>query len=169
MKPLTTLIRRGWNSLHHAVDNSTDSAVNEALFKEPDGSLGRYAIVTGLYRLEMCHAGDTELHPAWAIAIRVKDDDPSNEVWAMFIRRWGTKDIAVASSTTSRILPNDTYTFRLPWRPGATDVTVGNATTFLAASSGASVQTYKNQQRNEGLLVSFTLPLRNSSRDLCQL
>src|SRR6266436_2012572 len=80
-----------WNTLHHTVDNSNDAAVNDALFKEPDGSLGRYAIVTGLIGLEMCHAGDTELHPAWAIAMRVKDDNPSDEVWAMFIRRWGNE------------------------------------------------------------------------------
>jgi hypothetical protein len=156
-----------WNSLHHAVDNSTDSAVNEALFKEPDGSLGRYAIVTGLIGLEMCHAGDTELHPAWAIAIRVKDDDPSNEVWAMFIRRWGNEGYCSGEQHYITDLPNDTYTFRLPWRPGATDVTVGNATTFLAASSGASGPNVQKSATNEGLLVSFTLPTPQFVAGIC--
>jgi hypothetical protein len=146
-----------WNTLHHAVDNTSDAAVNDALFKEPDGSMGRYAIVTGLIGLEMCHAGDTELHPAWAFAVRVKDDNPADEVWAMFIRRWGNEGFCSNDQHYVTDLPNNTYTFRLPWRPGATGVTVGSGTTFLAASSGASgpnVQTAANQ----GVLVSFTLP-----------
>ena len=155
-----------WNSLHHAVDNSSDDAVNTSLFKEPDGSLGRYAIVTGLIGLEMCHAGDTELHPAWAVAIRVKDDDPSDEVWAMFVRRNGDEGYCSGNQHYVTDLPNDTYTFRLPWRPGATDVTVNPSTTFLAASSGASGPNVQSAA-NQGLLVSFTLPAPNIVNDVC--
>jgi hypothetical protein len=63
-------------------------------------------------------------------------------------------------------LPNNTYTFRLPWRPGAKGVTVGSATTFLAASvgtSGPNVQSAANQ----GLLVSFTLPTPQFVLGIC--
>jgi hypothetical protein len=155
-----------WNSLHHAVDNSSDAAVNDALFKEPDGSLGRYAIVTGLIGLEMCHAGDTELHPAWAFAVRVKDDNPSDEVWAMFIRRYGNEGYCSSDQHFVTDLPNDTYTFRLPWRPGATGVTVGNATTFLAASSGATGPIVQSAP-NQGLLVSFKLPTPQYVQGIC--
>jgi hypothetical protein len=146
-----------WNTLHHAVDNTSDDAVNNALFKQADGSIGRYAIVTGLVGLEMCHAGDTELHPAWAVAIRVNEDNPADEVWAMFIRRWGNEGFCSGNQHLIVDLPNNTYTFRLPWRPGATGVSVGSATTFLAASSGASGPTVQSAP-NQGLLVSFTLP-----------
>jgi hypothetical protein len=155
-----------WNTLHHAVDNSSDSAVNNTLFKEPDGSLGRYAIVTGLIGLEMCHAGDTELHPAWAVAIRVKDDDPSDEVWAMFIRRSGDEGFCSGNQHYITDLPNNTYTFRLPWRPGSTGVSVGAATTFLAASSGASGPTVQSAA-SQGVLVSFTLPAPQFQLGLC--
>jgi hypothetical protein len=146
-----------WNTLHHAVDNSSDAAVNDALFKEPDGAMGRYAIVTGLVGLEMCHAGDTELHPAWAVAIRVKDDNPADEVWAMFVRRNGNEGYCSSNQHYVTDLPNNTYTFRLPWRPGATGVSVGSATTFLSASSGASGPSVQPAP-NQGMLVSFTLP-----------
>jgi hypothetical protein len=155
-----------WNSLHHAVDNSSDSAVNDTLFKEPDGSLGRYAIVTGLVGLEMCHAGDTELHPAWAVAILLKDDDPSDEVWAMFVRRWGDEGFCSGEQHYITDLPNNTYTFRLPWRPGATGVSVGSATTFLAASSGASGPNVQSAAK-QGLLVSFTLPSPQFVAGIC--
>ena len=155
-----------WNTLHHAVDNGDDAAVNNALFKEPDGSMGRYAIVTGLIGLEMCHAGDTELHPAWAVAIRVKDDDPSDEIWAIFVRRWGNEGYCSGAQHYVTDLPNNTYTFRLPWRPGASSATMGSRTTFLAASSGATgplVQAAAGQ----GLLVSFTLPAPTYAAGMC--
>jgi hypothetical protein len=97
------------------------------------------------------------LHPAWAVAIRVKDDNPNDEVWAMFVRRSGNEGYCSSEQHYVTDLPNDTYTFRLPWRPGAAGVSVGSGTTFLASSggtSGPSVQSAPNQ----GLLVSFTLP-----------
>ena len=144
-----------WNAFHQSVDHGDDAAVNSGLFKEPDGTLGRYAIVTGLIGLEMCHGGSNELHPAWAIAIRVKDDDPNDEVWAMFIRRWGDEGFCSGDQHYLTDLPGDTYTFRLPWRPGASSVSVGSITKFEARDSGTSwaVQSAPNQ----GLLVSFTL------------
>jgi hypothetical protein len=155
-----------WNTLHHAVDNGDDAAVNNTLFKEPDGSLGRYAMVTGLIGLEMCHAGDTELHPAWAVAIRVKDDDPSDEVWAMFIRRWGDEGFRSGDQHYVSDLPNNTYTFRLPWRPGASGATIGPQTTFLAAASGASGPIVQSAA-NQGLLVSFTLLAPTFANGVC--
>jgi hypothetical protein len=78
-------------------------------------------------------------------------------VWAMFIRRWGNEGFCSGNQHLIVDLPNNTYTFRLPWRPGATGVSVGSATTFLAASSGASGPTVQSAP-NQGLLVSFTLP-----------
>ena len=146
-----------WNTLHHAVDNSSNDQVNQTLFKEPDGTLGRYAIVTGLEGLEMCHNGSNELHPAWAIAMRVKDDDPSDEVWAMFVRRGGDEGYCSGDQHYLMDLPGDTYTFRLPWRPGASSVSITSKTTFLQTSNGASGPGMQ-WALNQGVLVSFTLP-----------
>jgi hypothetical protein len=91
------------------------------------------------------------------VAIRVKEDNPADEVWAMFIRRWGNEGFCSGNQHLIIDLPNNTYTFRLPWRPGATGVSVGSATTFLAASSGASGPNVQSAA-NQGVLVSFTLP-----------
>ena len=146
-----------WNTLHKAVDNNSNDQVNQMLFKEPDGSIGRYAIVTGLEGLEMCHSGSNELHPAWAVAMRVKDDDPSDEVWAMFVRRGGNEGYCSGDQHYLTDLPGDTYTFRLPWRPGASSVNSTSKTTFLQTSNGASGPGVQWAQ-NQGVLVSFTLP-----------
>ena len=147
-----------WRAFHNAVDNyRSNDEINQLWFKEPDGTIGRYAIVTGLIGLEMCHSGSNELHPAWAIAIRVKDDDPADEVWAMFIRRSGNEGFCSGAQHYLTDLPNDTYTFRLPWRPGAATVNVASGTTFLAASSGTSGPAVQSAP-NQGVLVSFTLP-----------
>jgi hypothetical protein len=149
-----------WNSFHSAVDNSSDDQVNESLFKV-QGDLGRYAIVTGLLGLEMVHGGSPELHPVWAMAIRVSDDDPADEVWAIFIRRWGNEGFCSGDQHYLQSLPDNTYTFLLPWRPGASDVRLGAATTLKANYPfTATPQAIPNQ----GLLVSFSAPLAGENR-----
>jgi hypothetical protein len=144
-----------WNLLHTTVDNNNDAAVNSSLFTEPDGTAGRYAIVTGLIGLEMCHSGSNELHPAWAMAIRVKDDDPSDEVWAMFVRLGGDEGFCSGNEHYLTDLPGGTYSFRLPWRPGASSVSLGAKTTFLQTSGGASGPGFQFAP-NQGVIVSFT-------------
>jgi hypothetical protein len=145
-----------WNSFHDAVDNSVDDFdINERYFKER-GERGRYAIVTGLLGLEMVHGGSPELHPVWAIAIRVEDSDPADEVWAIFVRRWGNEGFCSGDQHTLYPLINDTFTFRLPWRPGASDVQIGDATVFKANYDNFSGTAQAVQ--NQGLLVSFPAP-----------
>ena len=147
-----------WNAFHSAVDNKSDDEVNQLFFKEPDGSIGRYGIVTGLEGLEMCHSGSNELHPAWAFAVRVKDDDPNDEVWAMFVRRTGDEGFCSGNQHQLTDLPGDTYTFRLPWRPGASSVESTASTVFFQTSGGGSgpgVQWAPSQ----GVLVSFKAPM----------
>jgi hypothetical protein len=51
---------------------------------------GSYAIVTGLMGLDCEHSCSTELHPVWAMAVRVKSD-PADVVWAIFVRNWGNE------------------------------------------------------------------------------
>jgi hypothetical protein len=151
-----------WNAFHKAVDNyRSDDEINQLWFKEPDGTLGRYAIVTGLVGLEMCHNGSNELHPAWAFAVRVKDDNPNDEVWAMFVRRSGNQGFCSGNQHVLTDLPGDTYTFRLPWRPGASSVNTTQSTVFLQTSSGGSGPGIQSAL-NQGVLVSFALPGNNN-------
>ena len=151
-----------WNVFHKAVDNKTDAEINQLFFKESDGSIGRYGIVTGLEGLEMCHSGSNELHPAWAFAVRVKDDDPNDEVWAMFVRRSGNEGFCSGEQHQLTDLPGDTYTFRLPWRPGASAVASTASTVFLQTAGGGSGPGVQWAQ-NQGVLVSFKVPMAQSN------
>lgn len=117
----------------------------------------KHAIVTGLFGADCAHDCRTELHPVWAMAIRVKAD-PSDEVWAIFVRRSG--DEGFCSSMQHVLgLPNNTYTFRMPWMPNALSGEVKQATflTQLGQAAGPMVTFSPNQ----GVLVSFTLPSKN--------
>jgi hypothetical protein len=93
---------------------------------------GSFAIVTALMGFDPEHADiSVELHPVWALAINVRPSEinvlPSvnDELWAFFVRNWGNEGFC-SSNQEFIDFPNNQYTFRLPWRPGATDVSVTN-------------------------------------------
>src|SRR5262249_30697128 len=48
---------------------------------------------------------------------------PDNDTWAFFVRNWGDEGFCSARQKFVSF-PNNQYTFRLPWRPGATSVRV---------------------------------------------
>lgn len=138
-----------WDSFHKAVDQS-EAAARQMVD-------GRFAIATGLVGLDCSHECRSELHPVWAMAIRV-EDDPSDEVWAIFVRRWGNEGFCSDDQHYLEGLQGNTYTFRLPWRPGASSVAVSQTTVFrsrLGVASGPDVLWAPNQ----GVLVSFTMPV----------
>jgi hypothetical protein len=88
------------------------------------------------------------------MAIRVKSD-LADETWAVFVRRFGNEGFCSDHQHYLDDLLNDTFTFRLPWRPGATDVGVNPSTVFesrLGQATG-SLAVAKNQ----GVLLSFTM------------
>ena len=60
------------------------------------------------------------MHPVHAMAIRVQDN-PSDEVWAIFVRNWGNEGFC---SDGQHFLPLTSFTFGLPWRAGASSVSV---------------------------------------------
>jgi len=61
-----------WNAFHKAVDDGFSAA--NAMIVGPDGNAGTFGIVTGLIGLDCPHTCASELHPVWAMAIRVKSD-----------------------------------------------------------------------------------------------
>jgi hypothetical protein len=86
------------------------------------GTNGVFAIVTGLMGLDCGHSCQSELHPVYALAMNVQPSI-ADDLWVFFVRNWG--DEGFCSSDQHYLgLPNDTYTFRLPWKPGATSVSV---------------------------------------------
>jgi hypothetical protein len=79
-----------------------------------------YAIVSGLMNFDVEHGVHVELHPVWALAINnpVRYSD-----WAFFVRNWGNEGFCGRGQQFA-YFPNDPYTFRLPWKPGATDFVI---------------------------------------------
>jgi hypothetical protein len=141
-----------WSAFHKAVDDGFGAA--NAMIVGPDGTAGAFGIVSGLIGLDCPHACASEIHPVWAMAIRVKSD-PADETWAVFVRRFGNEGFCSDQQHYLDDLLNDTFTFRLPWRAGATDVGVNPSTDFesrLGQATG-SLAVAKNQ----GVLLSFTL------------
>jgi hypothetical protein len=114
-----------WSAFHSAVDNSKAAA----------GALvdRHQAIVTGLAGLDCEHSCHTELHPVWAMAIHLRDD-PTDDQWAIFVRNWGNEGFC-SREQHDLYLDDNVYTFRLPWRPGATAVAVAS-TEFLTNNGG---------------------------------
>lgn len=138
-----------WNAFHDAVDNDDAQAhqmVNSV-----------FAIVTGLFGIDVEHNPHSELHPVWALAMRVKDE-PNDETWAIFLRNWG--DEGYCSSLTHRLyLVENRFTFRLPWRPNATSVTVNDGATKWTTNDpqqviGPSIAT----DVGHSVLVTFAFP-----------
>ena len=139
-----------WNEFHQAVDESDEAA----------GSLvnRKFAIVTGLMGLDVPHNAWSELHPVWAMAIHYRDD-PSNDVWAIFVRNWGNEGFC-SDSQHFLYLPNNRYTFRLPWRPGMSSVSVLNQPNdrLFLTNDARVIGPDVIPLPGEGVLVSFTLP-----------
>jgi hypothetical protein len=112
-----------WNDFHQIVDDDQPNA--SSVFPERSD-----AIVTGLLDLDCGERCKSELHPIYAMAVRVKEfqvGDALDEVWAIFARNFGDEG-GCGSSQHEINLPG--FIFTLPWRPGATGVMPGELTEF---------------------------------------
>ena len=116
---------------------------------------GKYAIVTGLAGLDCEHSCGAELHPVYAMAIRVRDDS-GDESWAIFVRNWGNQGFC---GTSQHLWLSTSYTFRLPWKQGAASVAVLNAPGDRQFLSDTSEATGPNVtwSPGEAVLVNFTM------------
>jgi len=97
---------------------------------------GNYAIVNGVVGLDGVHDFDTELHPAYLVAIRITDPGSTPGVsnperWAFFVRNWGNEGMC---SHFTWIAHRNVWVFKLPWRPSAKSVRVEE--TIFARNAG---------------------------------
>ncbi len=119
------------------------------------GADGRFGIVTALMGVDSEHsdAPPIELHPVWALAMNV-EPAVDNDLWAFFVRNWGNEGFC-SSDQEGILFPNNRYTFRLPWRPGATSVNVMSQTwnPYHTQTPGPSVIRVPQQ----GVFVTFNL------------
>ncbi len=115
-----------WSAFHNAVDTSDQAGI--------DMLTSRTAIVTGLLGMDTGHeppgapddvGGETEIHPIWAMAARVKDDSSiqaniANETWMFMARNWG--DEGYCADGTQWTLATDKISILIPWKAGATKI-----------------------------------------------
>jgi len=133
-----------WQGFHDAVDASDDAA--RAVID------GKYLVMTGLLGLDCAHSCGSELHPVWVFALRV-NDSPNDETWAMFVRNWGNEGFC---GDQEHYLDLQTIRIRLPWRAGATAVSIQGAE-FKTNSQGVTGPSLE-PVTNQSLSVVFTLP-----------
>ena len=134
---------RWWSDFHNAVDDSDTKA----------GALinGKEAIVIGTLGLDAPHGHHPEIHPVMAIAIHAKSD-PADDTWAVFVRNWG--DEGYCGDEIEEVAQRD-FTFRLPWRKGADEVTDGG-THLLARLAGDTFSITPLRVQN-AVLVTITI------------
>jgi hypothetical protein len=149
-----------WQTFHDAVDNDDQKA-----HRMVDGA---FAILTGTFGLDNQYASWTELHPIFAIAIRVSDaqtttipaGDPNHEMWAIFVRNSGDQGGCGGDQVTMDLSPNQDrgpapFYFCLPWRSGLTHAEVRQETQFFGSNANLSWDI--NVLQEYGVIVTFNL------------
>jgi hypothetical protein len=120
---------------------------------------GENGAVTGLLGLDCEHACATELHPAYGFVVHGRDI-PDDDVWPVFARNWGNEGFC---SHLQHELATSLVTVRIPWRQGATAVTVkgGPAGTQFRANLPAFGSTVRiTAVPGDGVYVA--LPVRSA-------
>jgi hypothetical protein len=143
-----------WQEFHAAVDDSDTKA--QAMID------GKYAIVIGVMGLDFVHGpGGAELHPAFAMAVHVKDD-PNDDEWAVFARNWGNEGFC--SNGQWVVLNTQTLYVELP-RPSANGFTVLPQTSIFALQNNGSAKILSLQNGSVATL-QFNLPKPTQQQQL---
>jgi hypothetical protein len=134
-----------WSAFHNAVDSS-DSAAAQFIN-------GKYILETGVAGLDCAHSCGSELHPVFALALHI-DDNAAADGWAIFARNWGDEGFCGAYEVG---LDVTSLSLTIPWRAGATAVTIRDASEFQTNSSkigGPTITPVAGQAVN----ITFTFP-----------
>jgi hypothetical protein len=123
-----------WNDFHTAVDAGSP---------DPGFVNGKLAIVSGLFSLDFEHSIHSELHPVFAMAIRVKED-PTDETWVLFARRFGNEGFCSSHIHYLDYLPDNRFIFRLPLEWGANATLTSQDSNFTPESDAPSVSLVPN-------------------------
>ena len=115
---------------------------------------GKPAIMSGFTGVDCEHGCPSEIHPVWVLAIHVQDN-PQDDVWAVFMRNWGNEGFC-SDSQHEVNWANNRFTLTLPWRAGATSVGLGFGTLFFGNMGGISGAW--GSVPGDKVNLSFTLP-----------
>jgi hypothetical protein len=139
-----------WKAFHQAVDDDNKDQAKK-LF---DG----HTILTGMFGLDAEHELKAELHPLYAMATRRDnlENSATDEVWLIFVRNLGDEGFCSSGLWSAEF---EDYTFRLPWRTGATVTVDWSKTQFdgTEGTSGPIVRAIPPPSEDAGVYVSFHL------------
>lgn len=153
-------------NLNHSCDASRVTALQNAV-DLPGKLFDGQTILTGMFGLDCEHDCKGELHPLYAMATERTnfENDPSDDVWLMFVRNVGDEGYCSHQLWQA---PFTTYTFRLPWRDNMASVEAlwgVNESQFegTAGTSGPQVTYVPGPASQQGVYVTFTLPPASQS------
>jgi hypothetical protein len=120
-----------------------------------------HTVLTGMFGMDGEHDLKAEMHPLYAMATSRDnyENDPSDDVWFMFVRNRGDEGFCSSQLWDSGF---EDYTVRLPWRDGMTSVDVDWTKTQLdfegtEGTSGPTVEVILPPSKDMGVYVSFHL------------
>lgn len=149
-----------WRALHSAVDKEdqrlhTANAIAAGAVR-PDDLFpgGTEAIIIGQLGLDCAHSCGTELHPAWAVFVHVRDD-LDNDTWAFFVRNWGDEGFCSENNHQPGMVQQ--FTVRLP-QVGATSVAIRVPETIVGTTQPVPPYTIALAPEGDAALATFTLP-----------
>jgi hypothetical protein len=122
----------------------------------------KLAIVSGLFSLDFEHSIHSEIHPVFAMALRVKDNDPTDETWAIFVRRFGNEGFCASHIHYLDYLPQGQFIFRLPLKWGAAATLDSEDLNFEPDADSPNVTFVPGQ----GVLLTFNMNQNPAARQL---
>lgn len=141
-----------WNTWHNAVDN--DDAQAHRMVDNTD------AVVVGLVGLDCVHDCQAEVHPVYALAMRVADHPAGVDRWSYFVRNQGDEGMC---SQEQHHLETPALVLRLhPPAPNLHHFTVANSEAKV--NDGAITLTFDAD--NGDALVIVTMPHQNQEQRL---
>jgi hypothetical protein len=137
-----------WDDFHHhAVDNEDQTA--------RDYVDGKQGIVIGMVALDLEHSDHhSELHPAYAVFIRLPGPTITQEKVAFFVRNWGNEGFCAPNQEP---IPQNTIRVRIrhPWGTG---FSLGeNVWVYGDDENEFNQQSWSYQKVSDGLLLTFSL------------
>ncbi len=156
-----------WSELKYDALRKSQGNVNGAksLFSN------KTAIVSGLLNLDCVHECHAELHPVYAMAVRMRDECApggcgipvigENDHWLVFVRNFGNEG-SCAHDGQQHFLDRDSFSFKIP-APTGDAVNMPSITTheFYSDVPGLS---WSVRAVPGGVLLSFSLQPNNCSR-----
>jgi hypothetical protein len=146
-----------WTKFHSLVDqeDAQKSSLGPVVHFAGDAFGGKAeAIVIGLMGLDCVHACDPEIHPVWAMAIRVSPSR-NDDMWAFFVRNWG--DEGFCGRGDHKLDQPRSVTFRLPF-PNANGVTLLESETMIESNVPLAPIVVTPDPDGGGAFVTMQLP-----------